>query len=102
MIYVMRVGTSVKIGFTQNQLTLKTRLKSIQATCPHRVVIEATMKGSKLKERCMHGFNVKKHLHGEWFIMTKGEVLEMIEKYKDWNPTMNGISKHPCIQHVKR
>ena len=100
MIYFIRNGTAVKIGFTESNVTLKTRIKAIQSCSPHKIELIATIKGSKLKERCLHGFCVNKHLHGEWFLITNGEVSELVTKYKDWNPTENEVTRHPSIYHL--
>jgi len=102
MIYFIRNGTAVKIGFTENKISLDARLKAIQSCNPYTITLEATMRGSKLKERCMHGFCLKKHLHGEWFIMTKGEVMQLIKEYENWNPTENNVSKHTTIYDLTR
>lgn len=104
MIYVIRIaGTeTVKIGFTHSPLTLKSRLKSLETGCHQKLKVEATMPGSKLKERCMHSFCVARHLRGEWFRLSQDEVSRMIEKYQDWTPTAAGISKMSDIRHVRR
>lgn len=104
MIYIIRIkGTeTVKIGFTKNELTLKTRIKSLETGCHQTLKVEATMPGSKLKERCMHSFCVSRHLRGEWFRLSSDEVSRMIEKYRHWTPTSAGISKMSDIRHTRR
>lgn len=99
MIYFIRNGTAVKIGFTENKISLDARLKAIQSCNPYTITLEATMKGSKLKERRMHGFCLKKHLHGEWFIMTKGEVNH---SPMHLNFFMTKEMKHPNRKRVLR
>jgi hypothetical protein len=100
MIYFIRIGTAVKIGFTESNHSLKTRMKAIQSCSPHKIQLERTIRGSKLKERCLHGFCIKSHLHGEWFILTKGQVDELASKYENWNPAENNIKSHSQIHHL--
>jgi len=101
MIYVIRAANTnlVKIGFTHNHLTLQERIKSIATGCPHKLAVEATMSGSLTKERCMHGFCIKRHERGEWFRLSPDEVSRMIAKYKNWSPLSAGIRGMPCIHH---
>ena len=57
MIYVIRASNTnlVKIGFTESKETLKRRLIALKTSCPFKLKIEASFRGSKLKERCLHG-----------------------------------------------
>ena len=105
MIYIIRATNSdiVKIGFTKSNATLKKRLKSLSGSCPLKLCVEATMNGSKLKERCLHSFYISKHRTGEWFNLTIDDVKDLIEKYKSWSPMINGIERMPTIDaQVKR
>jgi hypothetical protein len=99
MIYVIRAIEQdlVKIGFTKNNDTLKRRLKTLKGACPDKLVIEAKMNGSKLKERCLHSFCISRHVTGEWFRLTKEEVQRMIEKYHKWSPTKEGIERQSTL-----
>lgn len=99
MIYIIRATNSdiVKIGFTKSNATLKKRLKSLSGSCPLKLCVEATMNGSKLKERCLHSFYISKHRTGEWFNLTIDDVKDLIEKYKSWSPMINGIERMPTI-----
>lgn len=99
MIYIIRATDSdiVKIGFTKSNATLKKRLSMLSGSCPLKLKIEATMNGSKLKERCLHSFYISHHRNGEWFNLTVNDVYELIGKYKFWCPTKNGITKMSTI-----
>ena len=101
MIYVIRAINSdfVKIGFTKSKKTLATRLAALKCGCPYKLIIESTMQGSKLKERCLHSFCISRHKSGEWFRLNKHEVQRMINKYKSWTPTDEGINKMSMINH---
>lgn len=104
MIYIIRAENSdiVKIGFTHSNATLKKRLATLRGSCPLKLKIEATMNGSKLKERCLHSFYISHHRNGEWFNLTIEEVVLLVEKYKSWSPTENGITRMPMINHQVR
>ena len=104
MIYVIRASDSnlVKIGYTKSNDTLKKRLASIRTSCPYKLRIEATMKGSKLKERCLHSFCISRHESGEWFRLTADEVIRMINKYQFWSPTQNGVENMSTISSKVR
>jgi len=103
MIYVMRAGNTefVKIGFTNNKITLEGRVCALSTGSFSDLSIEATMPGSKKKESCLHAFCVKRHVRGEWFRLTKSEVSRMIYKYHHWSPMKSGIKKVPRINHLK-
>lgn len=102
MIYILRQENTniVKIGFSTNNKTLRTRIKAIQANCPNRLKLEAKMNGSKLKERYLHSLCFKRRIRNEWFNLTKEEVARMIEKYKNFAPTKNNIFKVSQVNHL--
>lgn len=91
MIYILRAGDSdkVKIGFTKSYKTLNKRIKNLQACSPEPLKLESKMKGSKLKERYLHHICITRHLHHEWFSLTKEEVSRLIKKYKNFSPTIH-------------
>jgi hypothetical protein len=101
MIYVIRaVGSDfVKIGYTKSKRTLPRRLKTLKGSCPFKLIIEAEMEGSKLKERCLHSFCISRHESGEWFRLTEDEIKRMIAKYSNWTPSKEGFGKMSAINH---
>jgi len=104
MIYVIRANETnlVKIGYTKSRESLPIRVKSISVGCPHKLKVEAVMSGSKIKERCIHGFCINRHERGEWFRLSPDEVSRMIAKYRDWTPAGAGIRKMPAIHHQSK
>lgn len=99
MIYVIRPegSANVKIGMTKTPQGMRRRLESLQVSCPDKLVVEATMKGGRLKESCIHHFAISRHVRGEWFRLSKEEVKRMIAKYAKWDPEKNGVHKMPAI-----
>ena len=95
MIYVIRESDSdfVKIGHCKSLRTFASRLKTLMGSCPRKLTVEATMDGSKLKERYIHSLLIEKHENGEWFRLTQEEVEQLIKEYKDWVPLYNGVKK---------
>ena len=63
LVYIVRHGTRVKIGFTTN---LEKRMKSV----PHDEVL-ATIPGSMASEAALHEKFADIRLHGEWFEATQ-------------------------------
>ncbi len=101
MIYVIRAKDSdfVKIGYTSSNISLKKRIKSLQTSNPLKLILEAKMKGSKLKEKCLHSFCISRHKSGEWFKLNVDEVNRMVIKYCNWTPTKDGIIEMPQLKH---
>jgi len=101
MIYVIRAADSmmVKIGFTKSPKTLDTRVQGLKTGYPLLLRVEATMLGSKLKERCLHSFCISRHESGEWFRLSCDEVKRMVAKYKHWTPAQDGIRKMSALNH---
>ncbi len=91
MIYILRAGESnrVKIGFSKSKKSLNKRVKTLQACSPQPLKLEGKMRGSKLKERYLHHLCITRHLHNEWFSLTKKEVSRLIKKYKHFSPTIH-------------
>lgn len=101
MIYVVRAVDSmlVKIGFTKSKNSLKRRLIQLKCSCPYALRVEATMAGSRIKESYLHSICLSRHESGEWFRLSIDEVKRMVDKYKNWTPTQNGIKRIPQLHH---
>jgi len=39
-------------------------------------------------------------MSGEWFRLTKEEVKRLTTKYRDWSPTVNGVTHVSDISHT--
>lgn len=73
LVYFMRFGDRVKIGFTTN---LKNRSQAI----PHDEVM-ATMPGTMRDEKALHARFAKHRIHHEWFDLAP-EVADFIASIK--------------------
>ena len=104
MIYVIRMGIDdiVKIGFTSSKKTLAKRIKMLQTGSPFELRVESQFGGSRLKERYLHDQCKARHMHGEWFRLTKEEVKRLTIKYKDWSPKDNNVTKVSDIYHIMK
>jgi hypothetical protein len=102
MIYIIRMGNQdiVKIGFTASQKSLIKRIKGIQTGNPIKLQVESTFSGSRLKERYLHDQCKARHMSGEWFRLTKEEAKRLAIKYRDWSPTVNGVTHVSDISHT--
>lgn len=104
MIYIIRQrGTNiVKIGYCRNKRTgVFERLKSLKTGNPHQLDIEWVFSGTKIKERCLHFFCISRHIDGEWFRLTVDEARRLADKYGDWVPGREGITKMSAIHTLK-
>jgi len=102
MIYIIRINNQniIKIGYTASQKSLIKRIKAIQTGNPFTLTVESTFSGSKLKERYLHDQCKSRHMSGEWFRLTKEEVKRLTTKYRDWSPTVNGVTHVSDISHT--
>lgn len=57
----------VKIGYTKNQSTLNTRIKSLQTGCPDEIKLLQTIPGGIQKEKQLHKDFEAHNQTGEWF-----------------------------------
>lgn len=64
MIYFVKGGDFVKIGYTNN---LNLRMREIQVSCPHHLSLLATCEGDKRTEAMFHDMAAPYHHRAEWF-----------------------------------
>jgi hypothetical protein len=64
LVYFVRAGSAVKIGFTNN---LKLRLKHIQLGSHMKIELLATIPGDENTEREIHWRFARYRIRGEWF-----------------------------------
>ena len=102
MIYIIRINNQdiIKIGYTASNKSLIKRIKAIQTGNPFTLTVESTFGGSRLKERYLHDQCKSRHMSGEWFRLTKEEVKRLTAKYRDWSPTVNGVTHVSDIGHT--
>ena len=102
MIYIIRINNQdiIKIGYTASNKSLIKRIKAIQTGNPFALTVESTFGGSRLKERYLHDQCKSRHMSGEWFRLTKEEVKRLTTKYRDWSPTINGVTHVSDISHT--
>ena len=102
MIYIIRINNQdiIKIGYTASNKSLIKRIKAIQTGNPFTLTVESTFGGSRLKERYLHDQCKSRHMSGEWFRLTREEVKRLTTKYRDWSPTVNGVTHVSDISHT--
>lgn len=68
MIYFIRSGRFVKIGYTKH--SMKRRLEDLQIGNPVRLVVLGMIEGDRKAERAVHDRFIALHVQGEWFTLT--------------------------------
>lgn len=67
MVYFVKAGDFIKVGYSKNEKAFKTRLSSYKTSCPFEVEVIATMDGWVDLERDILNYFIKFHAKGEWF-----------------------------------
>lgn len=70
-------GGPIKIGFAA--LSAESRMEEIQAMCPYRLCVLASMPGDVSVEKQLHKAFAAHRLHGEWFSPTS-EILRFVKE----------------------
>ncbi len=88
MIYLVTDATQnfCKIGYTKNRTTLKTRVSSLQTSCPTTLELTGAISGTRSLESDVHKALSNIHYRGEWFHSceaTDWMALQMSEGYID-------------------
>ena len=76
MVYFIQSLDTIKIGCTKN---LNERIKGIQTSNPHGLVVIGAIKGNSFEEKAIHKKLEKYRVTGEWF-KNCNEVRSCIEK----------------------
>ncbi len=77
MIYFIRCGEFVKIGFTESKY-MDTRLGAIRSIVPYPVSLMLCVDGTELDENNMQWSFVEYHYRNEWFRL-EGKLADFIE-----------------------
>lgn len=67
MIYFIRSGETVKIGWTQDAATLSRRIATLQTGSAHKLEVARVVEAERWAEAWFHGFFAGMRLAGEWF-----------------------------------
>jgi hypothetical protein len=65
----------VKIGFTENEKQLKSRVSLMQSNNHKKITIIRTILGTILTEQWLHNKYKIKHIRGEWFIFDEEMLI---------------------------
>ena len=77
MVYFVKAGDYIKIGYSKNEKAFKTRLSSYKTSCPFEVEVLGTLDGGVEEERNIMNYFIKFHTRGEWFNYDES-ILEYI------------------------
>ena len=67
---------SIKIGWTDN---LPRRLKALQTSCEHELILLCSVSGGRELERSVHRRLASHHIRGEWF-RNAPEVVQVVSE----------------------
>jgi hypothetical protein len=67
MIYFIKAGDFVKVGYTKSESSFKTRLDSYNTSCPFDVEVINLIEGGTDLEKDIINYFIKHHQKGEWF-----------------------------------
>lgn len=95
MIYFVRGGTSVKIGFVENRNMLQDRLSSLQTGSPLVLSILGIMEGDRRAEQELHVKYASIRYLNEWFHLTS-EIVDFIEE--NCRPFITNIDRSNLYQ----
>lgn len=80
MIYFVKADNYIKVGYSKNEKSFKTRISSYKTSCPFEVI--ATMDGLVDKERDILNYFVKFHKKGEWFYYDESIIKYALNPYE--------------------
>ena len=72
LVYFVRSGDFVKVGFTNN---LPSRLGTLQTGSPYRIEVLGICEGSRQDEKDLHGYLERHRVGGEWFKLNHDQIL---------------------------
>lgn len=67
MIYFIRAGNYIKVGYSKNEKTFKSRLFSYKTSCPFEIEIISKFDGGVDLEKDILNHFISFHTKGEWF-----------------------------------
>lgn len=71
MIYFIKAGNFIKVGYTKTKSSFKTKLSSYHTSCPYEVEVLNLIEGSVTLEKDILNFFLNFHTKGEWLIYDK-------------------------------
>lgn len=82
MVYFVRAGDYIKVGYSKNEKAFKTRLSSYKTSCPFEVEVLGTLDGGVEEERNIMNYFIKFHIRGEWFSYDKSFLEFILNPYE--------------------
>lgn len=67
MIYFIKAGDFMKIGYTKND-TIDKRVASLQTGCPYKIEPVLYIKGTIQDEKAHQDIHLEHHYRGEWYL----------------------------------
>ena len=67
MIYFVKAGDYIKIGYSKDNKSFESRISTIKTNCPFEIEILGKIEGGVEQERNIMNYFIKFHLRGEWF-----------------------------------
>jgi hypothetical protein len=101
MIYFIQSGDTgpIKIGYSVNPIS---RLQTLQTSHHERLRLIVSVAGTPELEAALHVHFVEQRLVGEWFSITTGDVLEVINEIFKETFGLERIEKETKIQDLSK
>lgn len=75
MIYFIKAGEHIKIGYSRDNISFKSRLKSFNTSTPYELEIINIIDGDTKYESNIFNYFIKYHCKGEWFYYNQ-EIID--------------------------
>lgn len=97
LVYFVRVGDKVKIGFTRD---IDRRLSELQVSSPVKLRVELVLKASAIVERVLHRRYRAQRVSREWFNY-EGPIARFVEREQAQTERQNRVSESLSESHLK-
>jgi uncharacterized cupin superfamily protein len=99
MVYFIRAGDMIKIGFARSESAVRARYATIRNASPLPVVLLGAMEGSEEDEKLLHRRFQAHRTEGEWFVAAP-ELLEVVEGSVEVRPAPGTRLSFRCGQDL--
>lgn len=82
MIYFIKAGNYIKVGYSKSESSFKYRMSSYKTSCPFEVEVISKIEGGVEEERNILSYFIEFHTRGEWFNYNESIVVFALNPYE--------------------